>query len=76
MWIDKGGTWALADRLGCARLVDLVAEETHSCYEGDRAHRHPWGYGCGNCPACRIRADGYARFRAAGHRDALSRAAT
>jgi 7-cyano-7-deazaguanine synthase len=76
MWIDKCGTWALADRLGGARLVDLVAEETHSCYEGDRAHRHPWGYGCGNCPACRIRADGYARFRAAGHRDALSRAAT
>jgi 7-cyano-7-deazaguanine synthase len=76
MWIDKGGTWALADRLGGGRLVDLIVEQTHSCYEGDRAHRHAWGYGCGNCPACKIRSEGYARFRAAEHRDALSRAAT
>ncbi len=64
MWIDKAATWALAQQLGGTDLVDLVREATHSCYEGDRAHRHEWGYGCGTCPACRLRADGYARFAA------------
>jgi 7-cyano-7-deazaguanine synthase len=65
MWIDKAGTWALAESLGGARLVEVIVEHTHSCYEGDRAHRHDWGYGCGTCPACRLRATGYARFRKA-----------
>ena len=63
MWIDKAGTWALADRLGGAPLVDLIVEHTHSCYEGDRTHRHAWGYGCGVCPACKLRAAGHAQFR-------------
>jgi 7-cyano-7-deazaguanine synthase len=63
MWIDKAGTWALADRLGGERLVDLIVEHTHSCYEGDRTHRHDWGYGCGVCPACKLRAAGHAQFR-------------
>jgi len=63
MWIDKAATWALAERLGGARLIDLVVEHTHSCYEGDRTHRHAWGYGCGACPACKLRAAGYAQFR-------------
>jgi len=62
MWIDKAGTFALAEKIGGARLLDLVIEGTHSCYLGDRTHRHPWGYGCGACPACQLRADGYARF--------------
>jgi 7-cyano-7-deazaguanine synthase len=74
MWIDKCGTWALADRLGGARLVDLIVEQTHSCYDGDRTHRHPWGYGCGRCPACKIRADGFARFRSTKPESAPSRA--
>jgi 7-cyano-7-deazaguanine synthase len=63
MWIDKAGTWALADRLGGAPLVDLIVEHTHSCYEGDRTHRHDWGYGCAVCPACKLRAAGHAQFR-------------
>jgi len=62
MWIDKAGTWALAERLGGAKLVELIVEHTHSCYQGDRIHRHPWGYGCGVCPACQLRAAGHARF--------------
>ena len=62
MFIDKAGTWALAERLGGAKLVDLIVEHTHSCYEGDRTQRHAWGYGCGRCPACQLRAAGYARF--------------
>ncbi|HWS74500.1 MAG TPA: 7-cyano-7-deazaguanine synthase QueC [Quisquiliibacterium sp.] len=66
MWIDKAGTWALARRLGGGPLVDLVTEETHSCYLGDRAHRHPWGYGCGSCPACELRSRGWEAWQAGG----------
>jgi 7-cyano-7-deazaguanine synthase len=64
MWIDKAATWTLAEELGGAALVSLIEEETHSCYHGDRARRHPWGYGCGSCPACELRAKGHARYRA------------
>lgn len=59
MWIDKAGTWALARRLGGDALVELITEETHSCYLGDRSRRHPWGYGCGECPACELRRRGW-----------------
>jgi 7-cyano-7-deazaguanine synthase len=62
MWIDKAGTFALAEEIGGKALLDLVIEETHSCYLGDRTQRHDWGYGCGACPACKLRADGFARF--------------
>jgi 7-cyano-7-deazaguanine synthase len=64
MWIDKAATWALADELGGAALVDLIREHTHTCYHGARERRHDWGYGCGTCPACVLRTKGYARFRA------------
>ncbi|RIX97977.1 7-cyano-7-deazaguanine synthase QueC [Aureimonas flava] len=63
MWIDKAETFALAERLGGGSLLDLVCEETHTCYQGDRTHRHAWGYGCGACPACELRAQGWERFR-------------
>jgi 7-cyano-7-deazaguanine synthase len=62
MWIDKAATWALAHELGGEPLVDLIRDETHTCYLGDRAARHDWGYGCGTCPACELRAAGYARY--------------
>ena len=62
MWIDKADTWRLADSLGGSKLVDLIIEHTHPCYLGDREHRHAWGYGCGACPACELRARGYAGF--------------
>ena len=72
MWIDKAATWALAHELGEKSgvanggevLVNLIVEHTHTCYLGDREHRHPWGYGCGTCPACELRARGYERFKA------------
>lgn len=63
MWIDKAETFALAERLGGKPLIDLVREETHTCYQGDRTHRHDWGYGCKVCPACELRAKGWERFR-------------
>jgi 7-cyano-7-deazaguanine synthase len=63
MWIDKAATWALALSLGGPGLVDLVIEHTHTCYLGDRHHRHAWGYGCGTCPACVLRARGFEQFR-------------
>ena len=64
MWIDKAGTWELAEDLGGASLVALILEHTHSCYLGERGVRHEWGYGCGTCPACTLRKNGYARYRA------------
>jgi len=63
MHIDKAMTWAMAESLGGDVLVDLIIEHTHTCYLGDRSKRHPWGYGCGECPACEIRAHGFERFR-------------
>jgi 7-cyano-7-deazaguanine synthase len=63
MWIDKAATWDLARALGGDRLVDLIIEKTHTCYHGERNMRHKWGYGCGTCPACLLRAAGYDRFR-------------
>jgi 7-cyano-7-deazaguanine synthase len=65
MWIDKAATFALAQDIGQKKFLDLIIEETHSCYLGDRSHRHPWGYGCGECPACTLRADGFKRFSGA-----------
>jgi 7-cyano-7-deazaguanine synthase len=62
MWIDKADTWALSAALGGQPLVDLIIEHTHTCYMGDRTHRHAWGYGCGACPACDLRAKGYERW--------------
>lgn len=63
MWIDKAGTWALADELGGPELVEIVVEETHTCYLGERATRHAWGYGCGNCPACELRRNGWDQWQ-------------
>ncbi|HQR12121.1 MAG TPA: 7-cyano-7-deazaguanine synthase QueC [Casimicrobiaceae bacterium] len=65
MWIDKAATWTLAASLDGPGLVELIVEYTHTCYVGDRGHRHSWGYGCGECPACRLRANGYAAYRRA-----------
>jgi 7-cyano-7-deazaguanine synthase len=62
MWIDKAATWELAHALGGTPLVELIVEHTHTCYLGDRVHRHAWGYGCGSCPACELRARGHARW--------------
>jgi 7-cyano-7-deazaguanine synthase len=70
MWIDKAATWQMTHDLGQASgvvnggqlLVDLVVEHTHTCYLGDRQHRHAWGYGCSTCPACALRARGWEKF--------------
>lgn len=64
MWIDKAATFALAQKIGGKDFLDLVIEETHSCYQGDHGTRHDWGYGCGECPACQLRSAGYAKFKA------------
>lgn len=64
MWIDKKQTWELARQVGGQALVDLVRFETHTCYLGERGERHEWGYGCGTCPACALRARGYQQFAA------------
>ena len=71
MWVDKAETWALAREIGGYALVRLVRDETHTCYRGDRDHRHVWGWGCGTCPACELRADGYLKWIARSEPDAV-----
>lgn len=65
MHLSKGESWRLAEDLADRDVVDLINEHSHSCYRGVRATRHDWGYGCGDCPACELRAKGWAEFRAA-----------
>ncbi len=62
MWINKAETWALAERLGGDKLVALIRDKTHTCYEGNHHTRHDWGYGCGACPACELRRAGYEAY--------------
>ena len=62
MWKAKSETWKMAEAIGGRALVETIVEDTHTCYLGDRSRRHPWGYGCGTCPACAIRAAGYGEF--------------
>jgi 7-cyano-7-deazaguanine synthase len=62
MWLDKKQTWKMAQDLGGAALLEIVRENSHTCYVGDRSTRHEWGYGCGSCPACELRRKGYEMF--------------
>lgn len=62
MWLTKAATWQLAEELGGRPLIDLLLEDTHTCYLGDRTHRHAWGYGCGRCPACDLRQKGWEEY--------------
>ena len=64
MRLDKGDTWRLAETLGGSALVDLIVDATHSCYLGERSLKWKWGYGCGECPACQLRAEGWRKYRA------------
>jgi 7-cyano-7-deazaguanine synthase len=63
MRLTKADTWKLAEEIGGARFVELVVSDTHTCYLGQRSTFHEWGYGCGACPACEIRARGYRNWR-------------
>jgi len=65
MWMSKGQTWQMALDMGGQALVEVITEQSHTCYLGDRTQRHAWGYGCGSCPACELRAAGYAEFAGA-----------
>ena len=65
MWLDKAQTWALAQSLGGTVLIDAIREDSHTCYLGERGQRHDWGYGCGSCPACQLRAAGWEKWLAA-----------
>lgn len=66
MWLTKADTWALAKGLGGEPLIELILEHSHTCYLGERAVRHSWGYGCGSCPACELRQGGYQDWNGAG----------
>lgn len=62
MWLDKRQTWEMAQDLGGTALLEIVREKSHTCYLGDRSTLHEWGYGCGHCPACELRLNGYEGF--------------
>jgi len=64
MHITKAQSWTLAEKLGGEALVAIINEHSHTCYMGVRAVRHDWGYGCGDCPACELRAKGWAGYQA------------
>ncbi|GEO12613.1 hypothetical protein MAE02_03090 [Microvirga aerophila] len=72
MWINKAETWELAQELGGDALVEIVRTETHTCYRGDRGDLHDWGYGCGECPACELRAAGYEQWGVASVQEGVS----
>lgn len=65
MWLTKAETWSLAKTIGGKALIDLIVEESHTCYQGDRSQRYDWGYGCGECPACELRQAGFEEWAAA-----------
>ncbi|MEJ7139522.1 7-cyano-7-deazaguanine synthase QueC [Amphibiibacter pelophylacis] len=62
MFLTKADTWQMAQDLGGEGLVALMQEHTHTCYLGDRSQRHDWGYGCGQCPACELRRQGWQQW--------------
>ena len=64
MFLTKAQTWDLSEQLGGQTLVELIIEHTHTCYLGERGQRHPWGHGCGHCPACELRHKGHAAWLA------------
>lgn len=64
MHLNKADTWALAQAMGGAAVTDVIEEHTHTCYLGERGERHSWGYGCGQCPACELRAEGHRSWTA------------
>ncbi|MCB2427120.1 7-cyano-7-deazaguanine synthase QueC [Methylophaga pinxianii] len=63
MWMDKSATWALAEEIGGKEFINLIINQSHTCYKGDRSLRWEWGFGCGDCPACGLRASGWMLFQ-------------
>jgi len=64
MNLSKAGAWDLAEKLGGQKLIDIIKEDSHTCYKGERGERYDWGFGCGTCPACELRAKGWAEYAA------------
>lgn len=62
MWIDKAATWKMANDIGGELLINIIKNDTHTCYLGDRTKKHGWGFGCGTCPACELRKSGWEKF--------------
>ncbi len=62
MSISKAGAWDMAETLGGQDLVDIILEESHTCYLGERGRRYDWGYGCDDCPACDLRSKGWQEY--------------
>lgn len=63
MWLDKAATWEMTQNLGGSDFVELVKYKTHTCYHGDRVNYYEWGFGCGECPACKLRMQGFKNWK-------------
>lgn len=61
MWLTKAQTFELAAR---ENGLDIVVQLSHTCYNGNRSLEHDWGFGCGTCPACELRAAGWREYKA------------
>jgi len=66
MHVSKAEAWDVAHKLGGDKLVEIILEDTHTCYVGERGQRHDWGYGCAACPACELRDKGWEAYQAGG----------
>lgn len=62
MWLTKAQSWTLALQIGNSNFIELIRKETHTCYLGQHDVLYSWGYGCGNCPACKLRKNGWEEF--------------
>jgi 7-cyano-7-deazaguanine synthase len=59
IYLTKAETFSLAKEEG---VLELILEESHTCYNGERSKRYDWGYGCDNCPACLLRKQGWEKY--------------
>lgn len=57
--MTKAEEFKLAKDLG---ILEVVLEDSHTCYEGIRDQKHSWGYGCNECNACILRRNAYEKF--------------
>ncbi len=67
MWIDKAATWQMARELGGDKLIEIILDDTVTCYLGERGARHAWGHGCGSCPSCELRRRGHEKWLGSRH---------
>jgi len=59
MLLNKAETFNLAEHEG---ILDIIINNSHTCYNGS-SKSNEWGYGCGECPSCKLREKGYIEYK-------------